>query len=309
MAQLGREPLLHLSTQQLEYLVEVEDNPTWADAAKALGVTPSALSQGLSQMERRVGVPLFDRRGRGRILTASGEEVLRYARDVVARTRQLSRWAVDVGEGSAGRLRVGMIDIAAITFFGGELKQFLRQFPDLGFHLEVSGSAALCSQVHSGHLDLAVVVEPSVNSGRLSLVRLLEDELAIYAPEGADIGTPQTWGPWVTFPPQSHTRALIARTLEEKGIRFDVVAESHQPEVLRGMVKLGLGWTVLPVRQAETAPGALVRAQRDPVASRRLVVARRYDNPVDNPAADALVQLLALASESVCGGGAMVADT
>ena len=292
MPDLDREPLIHLSTQQLEYLVEVVDRATWAEAARVLGVTPSALSQGLSQMERRLGVQLFDRRGRGRTVTVEGAEVLRYARDVVARTRQLTRWASDVGKGAAGRLRVGMIDLAAITLFGADLKQFLRSHPSLDFHLEVSGSASLCAQVHAGQLDMAVVVEPPSNSGSLSFVPLLEDELAIYAPAGVPVGPPASWGPWVTFPPQSHTRALIAKALADLGVQFDVVAESHQPEVLRGMVELGLGWTVLPTRQAETPPAALARASSEVVARRRLVVARRYDNPVHNRAAEMLVGVL-----------------
>jgi hypothetical protein len=61
--------LPNLSVQQLDYLVAVHDAPTWADAAAAVGVTPSALSQGLSELERRLGVALFARDGRRRVPT------------------------------------------------------------------------------------------------------------------------------------------------------------------------------------------------------------------------------------------------
>jgi DNA-binding transcriptional LysR family regulator len=80
--------------------------------------------------------------------------------------------------------------------------------------------------------------------------------------------------------------------LAELGASFEVVAESHQPEVLRGMVALGMGWTILPVAQAEAGPHPLRRAQPEPLMSRQLVVARRFGAAPD-PAADALVERMA----------------
>jgi len=285
-------PTLHLTTQQLEYLVAVCDAPTWAEAAAALGVTPSALSQGLSQLERRVGVPLFDRDGRRRVLLPGAEPVLRYARRVLGETHDLARWARAVGSGEAGQLRVGMIDLAAVGPFGPTVQRFRRDRPDVELHLAVAPSAVLSEQVLAGDLALAVIVEPSPNRGDLDLLPLWRDDLGLYAPEGQAAGPPSTWGPWVTFPATSHTRRLIGRCLADAGASFEVVAESHQPEVLRSMVALGLGWTVLPVAQAEAAPNPLRRAQPEPLMSRQLVVARRFDAAPD-PAADALVRLLA----------------
>ena len=54
-------PLPDLSIRQLEYLVAVAEEPTWALAAQRVGVSASALSQGLAELERRVGVALFER--------------------------------------------------------------------------------------------------------------------------------------------------------------------------------------------------------------------------------------------------------
>jgi DNA-binding transcriptional LysR family regulator len=47
--------LPNISVQQLEYLAAVHEAPTWHDAAAAVGMTPSALSQGLAELERRLG--------------------------------------------------------------------------------------------------------------------------------------------------------------------------------------------------------------------------------------------------------------
>ena len=289
--------LVNVSTQHLHYLVAVTEEPTWADAAARLGVSPSALSQGLRQLERRLGVALFDRDARRRRLLPAAEPVLEYARSVLAQTRDLSRWAASARAGESGRLRVGMIDLAATVYFGPTLQRFRRERPEVDLHLAVGPSGSLCDDLLAGRLSLAVVVEPPVITGQLTTTPLLEDELAVYGPAGGTGGgavsglSATTWGPWVTFPRGSHTRRLVAERLAALGSRFDVVAESHQPEVLRGMVALGMGWTVLPVLQAETEPNPLVRARPDPILTRRLVVARRQDSLAD-PVADAMVERL-----------------
>ena len=291
---------LNVSTQQLQYLVAVANAPTWADAAERLGVSPSALSQGLRQLERRLGLTLFDREARRRTLLPVAEPVLDYARSVLAQTSDLNRWVASMKAGESGQLRVGMIDLAATVYFGPTLQRFHDERPDVDLHLAVGPSATLCADLLAGRLSLAVVVEPPVATGELAVTALIEDELAVYRPLGPRAAGPHEppvgeWGPWVTFPAGSHSRRLVAEHLAAIGAPFDVVAESHQPEVLRRMVALGMGWTVLPVLQAETEPNPLVRATTEPLLTRRLVAARRYEAIVD-PLADALLGRLVAAS-------------
>ncbi len=302
----GDDATLNVSTQQLQYLVSVSESPTWADAAAGLGVSPSALSQGLRQLERRLGLPLFDRDSRRRTLLPAAGPVLDYARSVTAQTRDLHRWAATVNAGESGRLRIGMIDLAATVYFGPTLRRFHDERPDIALHLAVGPSASLCEDLLAGRLALVVVVEPPVATGELAVTPLLEDDLAVYRPIGPSATTGSggrdgsagssvppvgEWGPWVTFPQGSHTRRLVIDHLAGLGASFEVVAESHQPEVLRGMVALGMGWTVLPVLQAETAPNPLVRAEPEPLLTRRLVAARRH-GALPDPLADALIEQL-----------------
>jgi DNA-binding transcriptional LysR family regulator len=70
-----------------------------------------------------------------------------------------------------------------------------------------------------------------------------------------------------------------------------VVAESNQPDVLREMVRLGMGWAVLPEAQAEAGVESLERVRRLPIGVRRLVVARRSGAPAD-AAVEALATVL-----------------
>jgi DNA-binding transcriptional LysR family regulator len=280
-------PLPNLTVQQLEYLVAVVDEPTWAKAAETIGVTQSALSQGLAELERRIGVTLFERAGRRRLLAAAATPVLDHARSVVAATRDLGEWAGRQRSGVQGEVRLGMIDAAAVHHFPRVLRRYRRQRPDVELRLVVSPSAALLTSLARSDLDLVVCVEPPAPLDGVEWSALLSEDLAVFATPGASARTHREWGPWVTFPTGSHTRLVIATALRSIGAPFDVVAESHQPEVLREMVLLGLGWTVLPTAQA----AGLTPVRTTPIASRRLVVARRT-SAAPLPAADALVKAL-----------------
>jgi DNA-binding transcriptional LysR family regulator len=282
--------LPNLTVQQLEYLVAASREPTFARAAEAVGVSPSALSQGLAELERRVGVTLFEVAGRGRALAPAASEVVRYAERVLADTEELARWVEGRRTGRTGPLRVGLIDVAAVDHFSEPLRAFRRERPEVELRLTVAPSGEVLDQLTRGALDLVVCVRPDPDPG-LAIRPLREEPLAVYAPEGVRVGPPAGWGPWVTFPAGSRTRVIVADALRERGAPFEVVAESHQPEVLAEMVRLGVGWTVLPVIQAERGPDALVRAVRAVLTTRTLAAVQRADR-APTPAADALVELL-----------------
>lgn len=271
-------PLPNLTVQQLEYLVAVSRAGTWAEAAADVGVTPSALSQGLAELERRVGVPLFGRDGRRRVLTPAGQVALDHATAVVARTADLARWAAGLRAGTVGQVRIGMIDAAAVHHFPDVLRRFRRDHPGVELHLTVGPSSALLVDLSRAALDLVVCVAPPQALDGITTTPLMVEPLRVYAPPGADADAPaREWGPWVTFPAGSHSRRLIAAAADAAGAPFVVVAESHQPEVLREMVRLGIGWTVLPVAQAEAGADPMVAARRRPLTERTLVLARRSD--------------------------------
>lgn len=288
----------NLTVQQLEYLVAVADSPTWALAAAAVGVTPSALSQGLAELERRVRLPLFEREGRRRVLTAAAAPVLVHARDVVARTSDLAWYARQLREGRRGTLRVGMIDAAAVEHFSRTLRDFRVQHPHVDLRLMVTSSAALLDLLRRAELDLVVCVEPPGLVESVVTTPLISEPLVVYTPDHHAWARPhQEWGPWVTFPAGAHTRRVVERALHRLGAPFDVVAESHQPEVLREMVRIGLGWTVLPAGAGRRDGATLIHGPE--IAQRRLIVARRV-MAVPNQAGEDLEHSL---HQAVAGAG------
>lgn len=280
-------PLLNLTVQQLAYLVAVAEHETFSEAAASLGVTTSALSQGLAELERRLGLPLFVRQGRRQMLRPEVGDVLAYAQRVVADTRDLGRWVRSARVGDVGRVRVGMIDAAAVHHLHDAMTRFRAEHPEVDVRLVVAPSGELLDQIRRGDLDIAVVVDPT-STEELEISPIVTEPLVVVAPIDVEVGDVTTWGPWVLFPRGSRTRELIERALVTRGATVDVVAESHQPDVLREMTRLGMGWTVLPQAQS----GRIEDAKEIVVAERHLVLVRPASRS-ENPAADVFAAALA----------------
>ncbi|MPZ99784.1 MAG: LysR family transcriptional regulator [Dehalococcoidia bacterium] len=271
--------------QQLAYLREVERAGTLTEAARRLHVSQPALSQSLTELERRLGVPLFEREGRRRVFTEAGREVATFAAEVLGRAAELEERLLALREGEAGTLRVGMIDAASLYVLPETIRLFREEHPAVRLQLVVDTSEELLARLRAFDLDLAVVVGPVEGSEQVSEVS--RESLYVYGP-------PQGAAPdaWVLYPADSHTRALIDEGLARAGLTAEVTLESSNPEILRQMVALGLGRTVLPEAVAERGSPPLRRLREAAVAERSLLGVRRAGAPPD-PRAEAFLRLAA----------------
>lgn len=295
-------PGFHFHAQQLAYLREVERSGTFTEAAERLGVSQPALSQSLAELERRLGVPLFERHGRLRVLTEAGREVARFASEVLGRAAELRGWLTAYQDGAGGTLTVGMIDAASLYALPEAVRAFRDAFPGVTLRLVVDDSTTLADRLRAYQLDLAIVVGPA--PADLDAVEVAREPLHIYAPAGTQQAGADA--DWVLYPAASHTRAQIEEGLARLGITPRVVLESGNPEVLRQMVALGFGWSVLPAAIASREPGALVE-QRAVVAERTLLGVRRAGAPPD-PRSAAFLRLAREHAWERAGDGARRPD-
>lgn len=300
--------LPNLSVHQLLYVREAARAPTWTEAARRLGVSQSALSQGVAEVERRLDVTLFDRRGRHRLGTQELQAVLPIAEQVLAATDDLTRHLDELATGRRGIVRIGMIDTAALGTLAGPLALFRAQNPEVRTTLVVESSVPLAEKVATGTLDLAVAVVPNpvidANPTRFDVRIVAEEPIHVYAPTAKEAqADPTRWGPWVSYPHGSQTRRLIEQALIARGVTPSVVAESSNPDVLRQMVRLGVGWCAMPRDVAEAGidaastpttsndqPG-MCRVSGPPLTHRTIALVRRRD-ALPNGAVEALVELI-----------------
>ena len=175
-------PNLHF--HQLAYLRAAAEEATLTAAAERLGISQPALSQALTELERRLDVSLFERAGRRRVLTDAGEIVAAFARESLGRAAELERQLDAYRSGSVGRVRVGMIDAANLYLLPEAIRAYRRGHPRVELTVAVDTSGALMQRVAAFELDLAVVVGPP--DPALEALTLGEEPLYLYGPDDGD---------------------------------------------------------------------------------------------------------------------------
>ena len=288
---------LNVHLYQLSYLREAVRRGSLSGAAEALHVSQPALSQALAELERRLGIALFERQGRGRRPTAAGREALRFAEEALQLAEGLERRLDGYRAGEGGTLSVGMIDAAGLYVLPDVVRRFRTAHPAVDLKLAVSTSGDLLTRLRAFALDLAFVVGP-VHDADLTAVEVLREPLYLYTP--ADEAEPPAAVRWVLYPEGSRTRGIIDEAFAARGIRPLVALESGNPQVLRQMVAMGLGQSVLPPAIAEAVPEAAGLHRGPLLAERALCVVRRRGSPPD-PRVEAFLRLALVSDEHDAG--------
>ena len=229
-----------ITLRQLRYLDAVATGTSYSDAADDLGVSQSALSQGLARLEQLAGAPLFEQDGRRRRLNHHGAVLAEYAERVLADTARMGAQLRARAEGATGNLRLAMIDAAALYLFATPIHRFATSHPNVSMTIHVETSDGCLDMLRRFEVDLAIVAAPA---GDAATRHLVDEPFYLYGPS---TGPPPADARWMLYPSGSHTRALIDSTLRELGIVADVAGESGNPAVLRQLALLMGGWTVLP---------------------------------------------------------------
>src|SRR4249919_2090068 len=147
---------MDFTSRQLKAFLLVAQHHSFARAAEALFVTPSALSLLIRELENQLGFRLFDRTTRHVALTAHGGQLLAIARrsleeldGATSRIRQTARDASDT-------LSVGAGLLMAANILPQAIKEFRAQRPELRVQLFDAGPTALMQRVRAGTLDMGL---------------------------------------------------------------------------------------------------------------------------------------------------------
>src|SRR5437773_906423 len=147
-----------MELRHLRYFVAVGEEPHYGRAAERLGVAQPALSRQIQDLEKELGLPLFDRLPRGVKLNAAGKLYLADARRILQEVEGTKLRAERVARGQAGTLRVGFVE--ALSWHGvvpDSFRRFRRQQPDVELDLHSMLSNQQVEAVQSGKLDAGFI--------------------------------------------------------------------------------------------------------------------------------------------------------
>jgi DNA-binding transcriptional LysR family regulator len=232
----------------LNAFAAVVEQGSFVRAAAHLGVTPSALSQTIRQLEERLGVRLLNRTTRSVAPTAVGERLYQRFRPSVEELEAAVAEAVSTRERPAGMLRINAPRSAAIGLIAPRLGRFHRSNPDVVLDITVDDRL---TDIVAGRYDAGIRLGERLEKDMVA-VRLTDEMemMAVASPDyGARFGTPQT-------PDDLHAHAclnwrwpsdgsLYRWEFEEDGREFEVAVDgpliANDVEVVLQAALQGIG--------------------------------------------------------------------
>lgn len=154
--------------------------------AQQLGRAQSNITTRVQQLEESLGTPLFVREARRMVLTPQGQQLLRYADQLLSLAEEAEQTLRATAP--SGRLRLGSMESTAAARLPQPLAHYHRSFPDVQLALSTAPSRQLVEQVLDHQLDAALVAWPPPDIDEplpLDLVPLYDEPLRLLLPAGS----------------------------------------------------------------------------------------------------------------------------
>lgn len=141
---------------RLHYVVAVARNGSFTSAAHAAGVTQSAVTKSVADLEKELGYSIFYRTSRGAILTEQGRIFVDRATRLLEDARELLRGNLRQKDPYAGMLRIGICPASLDWRFVDPLAKLLSQHPAIRYDVNCSTFESVIQQLRAGSIDVAV---------------------------------------------------------------------------------------------------------------------------------------------------------
>ncbi|APX10947.1 LysR family transcriptional regulator [Tateyamaria omphalii] len=223
----------NLDITTLRSFVAVAESGGVTRAAGFLHLTQSAVSMQLKRLEELLGLDLFDRSGRTIALTASGEQLLVYARRMVALNDEVITRLTD--QAYEGEITLGVPHDIVYPAIPRVLKQFHAAFPRVKVQLDSSYTRRLKSEFAKGACDIILTTETGIDAGGEQLCT--KPLCWVGAPGGS------AWRQRplkLAFGRQCTFRPRVIEMLDAAGILWDVVVETESDRTIEATVSADL---------------------------------------------------------------------
>jgi DNA-binding transcriptional LysR family regulator len=265
------------------------------------GVSQSAASQHVQEVERRLGVTLLDRTKRPLDLTAAGKIYNEFCRDVLRREEELGLTLESLKEQVEGAVRVASIYSIGLSEMTHLQEEFSRRYPTASLHVEYMRPEKVYEAVLNDAADLGLVSYPE--AGRdLAALPWREEQMQLAVPPSHPFSRRHEVYPvdlngqtFIGFDEDLSIRRELDRFFKAEGIEVNLAMHFDNIHTIKEAVALGSGISILPARtmQAEIAQGRLVAVTlHAPKLVRPVGIVHRKRKKF-NRAAQAFLELLA----------------
>ena len=239
--------------------------------AERCGVSQSAASQHVQEVERRLGVALFDRSKRPLDLTAAGRLYADFCRDVLRREEEFTHVLESLKGEVEGTVRVVSIYSTGLSEMGRLQEEYARRYPTAQLHVEYMRPDRIYEAVRNDEADLGLVSYPE-SSRDIAAIPWRREEMQVAVPPAHLFAERESVCPsdlsgqeFIGFDEDLSIRRELDRYLRNQGVEVRMVMHFDNILMIKEAVGLGRGISILPARtmQAEIAQGRLVAVKLD----------------------------------------------
>ncbi len=285
---------------QLEIFCVVCEQRSISAAGQVLRLSQPAVSMQVRDLEREIGLRLFERVGRQLVPTEAGRALYEHASGIRGAFAAAEAAMADYRDGRRGTIRIGASTTGVVYYLPVLLQGYRQRYPEACVTVEANLTEHVRESVVQGRLDVGLIWGPS-HDERLQEEHLLNADFTLIFPPGhrllsqpdlrpADLREEQFVLPGDDASP---TRRYIVARLQEAGLRPLVGMQLRSTEEVKQAVAAGLGIGVVAARaiRFESAGGALVTRQVAGITfpPRPIVLITRRSRGPGSPASEHLM--------------------
>ena len=247
-----------IDTRTLSYFARVAEARSISVAASALGITQSALSQSIINLEDSIGVQLFERSRSGMVPTEAGRRLMAHARSILASLEQAEIDIRDTDTKPSGRVHIGIAIGFAPVLTAPLIAEVKRRYPRLLLSITEAATGQIADMLTSGTIEIGVSIFPQ----RQKFVEAIEISRDSYVfcgradqIEALNLETmhPAQLGnhPMIMMSESNMQRRLVEDLAQRHGSNLNIVAEIDSAYGLKRAMLAGLGFSVFPTLALE----------------------------------------------------------
>jgi LysR family nitrogen assimilation transcriptional regulator len=252
-----------MDLKQLEYFRHVAELGSFTRAASFLSVVQPALSRQVRQLEVELGQNLFDRNGRGVVLTDAGTRLLEHTRGILMQIGRARQDLEDQRNGDSGHFVLGLPPSLGRSVTVPLVKAFGRQLPNASLATVEGLSAYMLEWLNVGRVDCALVYNAPASSS-VDLQPLLDDQLFLIAPlkpitpkrqARKSLSLVDLADYPLIIPSRPHSiRMSVENALASVDRKIRVAHEIECIPAVIDLVRQGHGFAVLPLNAVKSTP-------------------------------------------------------
>jgi len=290
---------MNITLRQLRALVAVARFESFTKAAELLYVTQPALTVQVRQLEEALELKLLDRTTRRVKLTEAGKDIVPILQTLLRELDSVVSRSKDLSSMRAGSIRLGCLPSVAASVLPLAIAAFREHFPNVSFVLSDGLGKRIVQDVRQETIEFGIT-DVDVDAPDLASVPLFDETMHVFYPRAHPLARARSITveklasyPIILIAPESNARTALDVAFASCGKRPNAGCEVVYMSTAIGMVRAGLGITVLPPMavQLENAPDLGSRPVDHPAFIRRIAVVTKADRSL-SPAAAAFVDIL-----------------